>query len=148
VQYGPVQCYTNSSDCSEILRAQPGSSSGVYTIVIGSTNRSVQVYCDMTTNAGGWTVFQSRQDGSVDFYRNWTNYALGFGSLLGEFWIGNDIVSKITPFKRYVLRVDMIDWSGNVSYAEYDNFTLAGANDRYKLTSLGHYTGNARDSGT
>jgi len=33
-------------------------------------------------------VFQRRQDGSVEFYRYWTNYQNGFGDPAGEFWLG------------------------------------------------------------
>ncbi|XP_046861178.1 angiopoietin-related protein 7-like [Xenia sp. Carnegie-2017] len=100
------------------------------------------VFCDMKTSGGGWTVFQRRQDGSVDFYRNWKNYTQGFGNLTFEFWLGLDKIYRLTSAKRNKLRVDLGDWSGNKAYAEYDYFAVKNETHKYQL-SLGAYSGES-----
>ncbi|XP_023240310.1 microfibril-associated glycoprotein 4-like [Centruroides sculpturatus] len=77
-----------SRDCQEILEAGYNKS-GIYRIQPEFAVRPFFVYCDMETEGGGWTVFQRRSDGSVDFLRNWIDYKHGFGNTEGEYWLGN-----------------------------------------------------------
>ncbi|KXJ10409.1 Tenascin-R [Exaiptasia diaphana] len=113
--------------------------SGVYTIDPDGKGR-FKVYCDQKTDGGGWTVFQKRQDGSVDFYRGWNAYKNGFGDLKGEFWLGLDKIKRLTHQRRNRLRVDLEDTKGKTAYAEYDYFAVASERAKYKL-SLGSYKG-------
>jgi len=49
----------------------------------------------------------------------------------------------LTSGKRQRLRVDLADFKGNSRYAEYDNFKVGSVSDKYKLSSLGTYSGTA-----
>lgn len=98
------------------------------------------VYCDQITSGGGWTVFQKRLDGSVDFYREWIEYQRGFGSLSSEFWLGLDKIHRLANQRRNKLRVMLEDFNDKTAYAEYDLFTLANASSNYTL-KLGVYSG-------
>ena len=138
-------CYPSEPvpNCSQLL--QDGStSSGVYTIS-PDDGKPMQVLCDMTTDSGGWTVFQRRLDGSVDFYLGWESYKNGFGELNGEFWLGNDNLHRLTAADDVILRVDLEDFEGNKTYAEYTSFKVADAADKYKLLIAG-YSGTAGNS--
>ncbi|XP_034090402.1 tenascin-R isoform X4 [Gymnodraco acuticeps] len=119
--------------------------SGVYTIYINrDPSQGVQVFCDMTTDEGGWIVFQRRQNGLTDFSRKWSDYRVGFGNLEDEFWLGLDNIQKIAGQGRYELRIDMKDGQESV-YANYDKFSLGDARSLYKLR-IGEYNGTAGDS--
>ena len=99
----------------------------------------------MTTDGGGWTVFQRRLDGSVDFYLDWESYKNGFGNLKGEFWLGNDNLHGLTATDDTILRVDLEDFEGNKRYAVYTTFKVADEADKYRLL-IGGYSGTAGDS--
>ena len=104
----------------------------------------LQVYCDMETDGGGWTVFQRRQDGSVDFYRNWIDYEEGFGNLSGEFWLGLSKVHRLTSNGTNSLRVDLGDFESNTAYAQYSTFSI-GDNTTEYILNVGGYSGTAGD---
>ena len=103
------------------------------------------VYCDMSTDGGGWTVFQRRQDGSVDFYRGWDNYKSGFGQLTAEFWLGNDKIHRLTASRARSLRVELGDWNGAKAYAKYGKFYIGDEQAKCRL-EVGSYSGTAGDS--
>uniref|UniRef100_A0A672FGI1 Si:ch211-157b11.8 n=1 Tax=Salarias fasciatus TaxID=181472 RepID=A0A672FGI1_SALFA len=103
---------------------------------------SSQAKCDMETAGGGWTVIQSRQDGSVDFNRTWQEYREGFGSLQGEHWLGNAALHALTSTGQHQLRIELEDWHQQRRQATYSNFKVASEAQRYRLTAR-EYSGDA-----
>ncbi|XP_073170213.1 tenascin isoform X2 [Lepidochelys kempii] len=138
--------YPYPKDCSQVL-LNGESTSGLYTVYMnGNKSQSVEVYCDMTSDGGGWIVFLRRHNGKEDFYRNWRTYAAGFGDPKDEFWIGLETLHKITSQGQYELRVDLRD-KGETAYALYDRFSVGDSKTRYRLKVDG-YSGTAGDSMT
>uniref|UniRef100_A0A8B9LYT0 Zmp:0000000846 n=1 Tax=Astyanax mexicanus TaxID=7994 RepID=A0A8B9LYT0_ASTMX len=138
--------YKNPKDCSQTL-LNGEVTSGQYTIYPGGDeNLPAPVYCDMTTDGGGWVVFLRRQNGKLDFYRNWKNYTNGFGDKNDEFWLGLMNLHKITASGQYELRVELRD-GPETAYAQYDKFYVGDQRSRYKI-QIGAYSGTAGDSMT
>lgn len=133
------------TNCADILNIYPHTRGrdGVYNII--DIKKAKAVYCDMTIENGGWTVIQRRVNGSVDFYRNWTEYKNGFGFADHEYWIGNDMLHRLTSTNPQELRVDMERFNGEKAYAVYSNFSVGDEASKYQLQVTG-YSGNAGDS--
>ncbi|XP_060074331.1 ficolin-1-like [Ylistrum balloti] len=126
-------------DCGDICCTD---CSGVYQIT-PTPGISFNVFCVRDTIGGPWTVIQRRFDGSVDFYRNWTEYKHGFGNILGEYWLGLDYIYSLLSLGQ-MLFVQLEGWDGTTGYAWYEIFAIKNETQKYQLT-IGGFKGNVGD---
>uniref|UniRef100_G1Q799 Fibrinogen C-terminal domain-containing protein n=1 Tax=Myotis lucifugus TaxID=59463 RepID=G1Q799_MYOLU len=138
------RCDTGPRSCRE-LRTRGHTLSGWHTIYLPGC-RPLTVLCDMHTDGGGWTVIQRRVDGSMDFYLDWAAYQQGFGSQLGEFWLGNDHIHALTANGTNELRVDLVDFQGKRYFAKYQSFRVGSEAEKYQLVLGAFAGGTAGDS--
>lgn len=96
-------------------------------------------------NREGWIVIQRRQSSNVAFQnKNWEDYRTGFGSYLGNYWMGLEKIHEITSSGDYELFIGFryFDEYYNQRYALYDTFAVGSEADYYKLTVSGYSTGS------
>ena len=87
---------------------------------------------------GGWIVIQRRvPNGTVNFYQGWKDYEKGFGDLDSEFWRN---IHCLTTREDVVLRIDMQDEQGNKLTWVYQQFSVDGPDQKYRL-HIGQGTG-------
>ncbi|XP_053403235.1 ficolin-1-A-like [Mercenaria mercenaria] len=132
--------YRNRVDCKDILGDNRAASSGIYEIKTWKSKSKIKVLCDMETSGGGWTVFHNRFDGSVDFYRNFTDYENGFGDIAGEFWLGFKYMQEMVKAGQSQLLLQVTAKDRSTGHELAGDFSLRSENLYYEdqiLFSLG-----------
>ncbi|XP_052871188.1 fibrinogen-like protein A, partial [Anopheles cruzii] len=137
-----LRSYVPYRSCSDIRNAQ----SGVYIIQATDESNPFMAYCHRDMKGGGiWLVIQHRFDGSLNFYRNWTEYRNGFGDIEQEFWIGLEQLYQLTSGRPHELMVELRDFKGNYKFALFAAFEIGNETEQYNLKTLGAYNGTAGD---
>ena len=117
---------------------------GVYKMSIG-TFATANVYCNMTTDNGGWIVIQrNRKNSQLSFSKNWREYEEGFGDLNKDFWAGLELMHTLTQRGQWEMRVDYQNNDKTWSYLHYNQFSVGSASEEYPLT-VGGFTGVGSD---
>uniref|UniRef100_A0A8W7PFU3 Fibrinogen C-terminal domain-containing protein n=1 Tax=Anopheles coluzzii TaxID=1518534 RepID=A0A8W7PFU3_ANOCL len=131
------------SSCREV----PSRVSGIFLIRISDDARPMNLLCDAHANDVGWIVVQNRFNGSESFYRKWSDYEAGFGSLDGEFWLGLERISQlVNNGRRWEIMFLLTNWEGLIQYSRFTKFQFGNADDGYMLKQATSYSGNAGDS--
>ncbi|KAH8040479.1 hypothetical protein HPB51_011175 [Rhipicephalus microplus] len=136
-------------NCADQLHSGQ-TTNGLYNVFLRADDITGKVvYCDMETDGGGWTVIQRRGqfgNGAYYFYRNWTEYAEGFGDPSKEYWIGNKALHALTEEGEGMeLRILLRNHTGDGVAIEYDSFQVASEEEHFKL-QLGDLLGPAGSS--
>ena len=109
------------------------------------TFATANVYCDLTTDDGGWIVIQrNRKNSQLSFNKNWREYEEGFGDLNKDFWAGLEMMQIITQRGQWEMRVDYQKNDKTWSYLHYNQFSVGSASDKYPMTT-GGFTGVGDD---
>ena len=102
---------------------------------------TANVYCNMTTDNGGWIVMQrNRKNSQLSFDKNWREYEEGFGDLNKDFWAGLELMHTLTQRGQWEMRVDYQKNDKTWSYLHYNQFSVGSASEEYPLT-VGGFTG-------
>ena len=106
------------------------------------TFATANVYCNMTTDGGGWIVIQrNRINSQLSFDKNWREYEEGFGDLNKDFWAGLELIHTLTQKGQWEMRMDYQKNDKTWSYLHYKQFNIGNASEGYPLT-VGEYSGS------
>ncbi|XP_078347906.1 fibrinogen-like protein 1 [Oculina patagonica] len=137
--YRGKQCERpKARSCKELLELGV-TKDGSNQVAPDDEDNGIVVWCDQTTDGGGWTVFQRRSSPFTTlFSKTWAEYEAGFSHSVNSIWLGNKHLSRLTKTP-VQLRVELRDSTNHQGYAVYENFSISSPEDNYRL-SVGVYS--------
>lgn len=83
-------------------------------------------------------MLMRRTNGQESFQRGWMEYSNGFGSLTGDFWLGNTILSALTheAGKTFTTKVEMKFCDGRSLTHSYQRFDFDDEQARFQSTII------------
>ena len=142
------KCLAPSSSCLAVLQAKPGSKSGVYQLVDGSSKYSV--YCDMVSDGGGWTLVarfaNSDSKNWIDSATWWYDRTTEAGSPTSRS-VNSDAISRaFWTVKALELKISRTDISNDAHLLKTKTSCLGAKTFRDKIKSMGTYKTGAWSS--
>ncbi|KFE64398.1 hypothetical protein DB31_2192 [Hyalangium minutum] len=114
------------ASCREILESGMSTGSGVYQVDIDDAGplNPIGVYCDMTTDGGGWTLMMNQSPSERLPYDFSTINSQNFGSLTASYRLGASAIRALRPTVAWVLTDDtnrvyfrpscVVDWENSL----------------------------------
>ena len=131
--------YTDIIDCIDLYNLGY-KASGIYSINLPGGIGIQDVRCNMDVRGGGWMVFTYRMNGEHEWYADWETYKNGFGQHPGDFYMGNEMIHKITSSGGYEFYY--VSEKGETKYEGWhEKFSIDAESNKYTLRLNGEYDG-------
>ena len=100
----------------------------------------------LSVDEDGWTLIQSRVDASVSFQRLWDDYVAGFGTVDGNYWMGLELMHRLTSAQPMSLQIEIEPYNIPPVTFNYQQFIIGDAASKYQLTISG-YSASSTETG-